>query len=224
MNFRVLILDPIPQNRVVLWEAVSAEPHFRKVVAAKSIDEARSILSQGGEFDLILISSVIEKELLKEFMEETRRSPGSKEAAFVSVVRALEQDADKMAAALVEGTDGLLLSPFSVHALGEIAAIAARVRLEHEKKRRDAAVRLILSDVIRDVDILAKLFIDEESPARSKRKITALMQMIKDRCGDDKEALTALIAECFRDAPPVRTFTYKGASKRVAKKLAEANR
>ncbi len=218
MNFNVLIVDPIPQTRALLWEAVNAEPHFKKVVSAKNLDEALAMIQSGLLCDVILLSSSFENGPVKQFIGNARNLPSAAEAAFVSVVRPLDQNADQMAHSLVEGVDGLLLAPFSVTGLGTVAEVAKRVQQEHAERRKETAVRIMIANLLKEFDGLARDLLNGGDFSRHLQKFEASAGKVVSSWGSDQGTLHPIIGELFQAATPVKALNYQGASRRVAQR------
>lgn len=224
MALDALIVDPNPVSRGYLWQATLAEANFRHVQAVSHLMDALVRLQSGYKFDVLLITSALELTEIKNFIPQFRQTANGKEAAYVLVVKLQDQGAENVAASLVDGTDGFLLEPYSVNSLRQVAAIAHRVKAEHEKERVRVAVQMVLVELMPKLDALAEA-------KRTKQDITAKDKDFKKAAnglrrvvGPYVEAYAEAAAEMFQKASPraVRTSAgYKGASQRVREKFKE---
>ena len=221
MNFRALIIDSNPQTRSYLWEAVLAEPQFCNVFASKSLDEGRVMFETGLHCDVVLISSAQDPVLTKDFLTAIKATEGGKEIAYVSVVRASHQETEMLAASLVEGTDGLLLSPYSVNSVRQVAEVASRVKLGHEAKRREAGARMMLLQSIKLVDDYGKAVLLKKDSASPLAKFSKMLNKLNSVWSGESSGLTNIAVEVFLNAPAAQLSHYQGASTRIKKKLAD---
>ncbi len=215
-----LIIDSNPLSRGFLWQATLAESHFRRVKAVSTLQAALDQLGNH-QFDVILIPSTIDVEDVKRFVSEARQSIGGKESAFVVVLKVPDQTTEKIATGIMDGTDGFLFEPFSVESLKQVAAIASRVKGEHERQRREAATKLLITDLMRRLDEFA-LAVQADKGAmihsKERREFLKSSATLKKFRANDLGLYHQLAPEMFEAALP-RLVVYKGASRRLKKKL-----
>lgn len=221
MLFDALIVDSDLCSRGYLWQATLAEPHFRRVTAVRALDDALLLLTEGYVFHVLLISHTLERNRINSFVQSAKQTSGGKEAAYVLVLRDSEQTTDNIAFSIMEGSDGFLILPFSVHSLREVAAIAARVKHQHELKKKRAAIQLIVMDLIQALESLAfaKLCHKGEKNCRLRfSKVTASLQKLKE---EDLPLYFEVATDLFSTAAPRPLIDYHGISKRVRERLEE---
>lgn len=221
MLFDALIVDPNPFSRGNLWQATLYEPNFRSVKAVSGLSEALAQLQNGNRFHVLLITSEFPSSDIKTFIPDAKRTDSGKEAAYVLVLKKKDQDAENVATSIVDGTDGLLLEPYSVHSLKQVAAIAARVKGEHERERARAAISLMLHDIIPKLDAYAEAKRKQQEPGSSYKDLKRLGAGLKKIVKEHQSAYAEVAHDVFQTASPRQTKSkYKGASKRV-KQLVE---
>ncbi|MFN8388879.1 MAG: hypothetical protein U0136_01155 [Bdellovibrionota bacterium] len=216
MYFDALIVDPNPVSRGYLWQATLCEPNFRRVKAVSGLTEALNQLQKGNRYDVLLITSEVQSENIKEFVPQAKQIEGGREAAYVVVLKKKDQDSEKIALGIVDGTDGFLLEPFSVQSLKQVAAIAARVRGEHERQRAKAALSLMLFEIGPKLDAYAESRRTKSDAITPQKEFIRSAQALKRLVAGNEQVYAEVAAEIFEQAPPrVPKGKYKGASKRV---------
>jgi CheY-like chemotaxis protein len=220
-KFRALIVDPNPLTRSYVWEAVLSDIHFSVVTASKSAEDSMNQFQQGFGCDVVLVSSHIDILQIRELMRVMKETEGGKEAALVAIVYANEQNSTALGSLLAEGADGLLLSPFSVHSLSQVAQIASRVKGDYDRKRKLAAAKIMASELIAKFDDINRALlsgVNSRKPIERMQKVgIGLERMLEGSEGLFVEA----IGEVIKNVEPPKS-AYKGPSQRIKKKLAAA--
>lgn len=217
-QFRALIIDPNALTRTYIWEAVLSDRHFSVVTASRSTDDSAAQFLQGYECDVVLLSSNIDIVKTREFIQAMRASEGGKEAALVAVVYSKEQTATGLGSLLAEGADGLLLSPFSVHSLAQVAEIAKRVKREFDRKRKLAAAKLIGLDLLLKFDELNRGFVRGVEGQKAMGKLRQSVQQLEKVVEGHTEIFAEAIGGNLSNIEPPKS-SYKGPSQRIKKKL-----
>ncbi len=216
MFLRALIIDANPVSRAYLWQATLAGVYFNRVKAYSHTADALRHLQSGYAYDVVLITSTIDREEVRNFISSAKLSEGGKEAAYVMVLKANHQDAENIAFSMMEGTDGFLMEPFSVDSLRQVAAIAARVKGEYERARQRAAIALIVGEIMKSLDDLANAKILGDDTSQQKKKLVASTRALKKlKSGNDLQLYYDLAPEMFEAGKPRPSLGYGGASKRV---------
>ena len=123
----------------------------------------------------------------------------------------------------MSGFDGFLFEPYSVDNLLEITQIAARVRKERSRAREEAALKLLISDLMNQIDLVAYLKQMQSESGRAMKKLRDTSAMLKTLAPESFELYQGLAIDLFEQAPlPKKVFQrkqYSGASSRVKKKM-----
>lgn len=215
-----LIIDSNPLSRGFLWQATLAESHFRQVKAVSTLTVALTQLDDR-VFDVILIPSNAPIDEVKQFVTDAKQKNGGKEAAYIVVLKVPDQTTEKIAAGIMDGTDGFLFEPFSVDSLKQVAAVASRIKGEHERRRKEAAMKLVIGDLIKALDEYSAAVSNDKGAFQNSRERKAFHKAsatLKKFRGNDVGIYLDLAPPMFEAAPPRIKF-YKGASRRLQKKL-----
>src|SRR5262249_32914468 len=94
MFFDALIIDPNPTSRGYLWQATLSEPNFRRVKALAGIEEALTHLQNGNRYDVLLITSEMSSETIRNFVPNAKQTDAGKEAAYVVVLKKKDQESE----------------------------------------------------------------------------------------------------------------------------------
>ncbi len=219
MKFSALVIEPSRSNRSYLWQALLAESSFERVRAIDDLDGALAHLQSGAGYDVVLASSDFPREKIGAFVKKARESAGGTESAYVTVVRKAGQTRENVAFGLVDGTDGFLFVPFSVHTLREVAVIASAVKKEHEHKRRLAALKLLLAEVRVTFSKVVTAMHCEEETAGMRHALATVGVSLKKIKEEDSALYYEVLLPHLENANPYYEVLYKGASARIRKKL-----
>ncbi|MCC6952507.1 MAG: response regulator [Deltaproteobacteria bacterium] len=217
-QFNALIIEPNPTVRGYLWQATLASPHFHRVKAVSKIESALERLNEH-PFDCILVSSNFPREEIESFIERAKSTNGGKEAAYIWVLRAKHQSSNNIAQGLLGGLNGFLLEPFSADSLRRVAIAAAKVKKEFDRQRTEAALRIIVSDVMKALDALALAQSASAEVNRSRKEFAKAAAALKTIPTEDRDLYYKVACELFETAPPKPSIGYKGASKRIKQRL-----
>jgi CheY-like chemotaxis protein len=217
-QFRALIIDPNALTRTYIWEAVLSDRHFSVVTASRNTEDSAAQFLQGYECDVVLISSNIELDKIKEFIQTMRNSVGGREAAIVTVVYAKEQTATGLGSLLAEGSDGLLLSPFSVHSLAQVAEIAKKVKRDFDRKRKVAAAKLMGFDLLLKFDELNRGFARGLDGVKAIDRLRESVLRLEKVLEGHPDVFAEAVRENLSNIEPPKS-SYKGPSQRIKKKL-----
>lgn len=216
-----LIIEPDNQKLGYLYQAVRAEADFVSVKSFRNIESSIQFLRSTERVDVVLISLDFSQYVISHFIEAAKESRAGREAAYV-LLSPTDQDArENVAISMMEGMDGVLFSPFSVHSVKEVARIAEQVRKKFDDQRKKAAMMLLLPNMTTALDDVAKAIYDGVNVTPSKKK---LMQSVERISPLRKEMLdeyyTNLFTICEGSRPRSSDgIQYTGASSRLRKKL-----
>jgi len=216
VKFNALIVDPNAYSRANLWQVTLYDPNFNSVKAVSSLEDATAQLQNGNRFDVLLVTSDLEPERVREFIPAAKQIDAGKEAAYVIVLKQNHQDAENVAASLVDGTDGFLLEPYSVDALRRVANIAARIKKQHEANRARAAMTLLFRDVVPKLDAYAEAARKKKDAPIAEKEFRHVAASLQKLIKGHEDVYLSLAEEFFEKASPrAAKSKYKGASKRV---------
>lgn len=219
MQFRALIVDPNPTIRAYLWQATLANVYFERVKACSKIATALNLLEQHEAYDVILLASTIPKAEMDAFVLTSKQADGGKEAAYIVILKAQHQNTENVAEGLLHGLDGFLLEPFSADSLKRVALVAARVKKEFERQRSEAAIRIIVADILKTLRGYLNATILGEEVNRTRRDLQKSVAALQKIPEEHRDLYFEIATEMFGASAPRPSIGYHGASKRLKKKL-----
>ena len=214
-------MDPNPLTRSYVWEAVLSDIHFSVVTASKSTEDSINHFQQGFGCDVVLVSSHIDILQIRGLMRVMKESEGGKEAALVAIVYANEQTSTALGSLLAEGADGLLLSPFSVHSLSQVAQIASRVKGDFDRKRKVAAAKIMASELLAKFDEINRSLLEGLNARKPIERMQKVGMGLERMLQGSEDVFAEAMGEVIRNIEPPKS-AYKGPSQRIKKKLAAA--
>ena len=219
------VVDPDSHTRHRLREATRPVYYFGEVAQYSRLDEALSSIEVGRKCDVAFLAATFSGPDVADFVRRAKGLVAGQDTAFVLLVRADKKDKSSIAQGVLDGVDGFLFEPYSVEALAEIARLATTVRRERSVGREKVAMTLLISDVIRQLDLVAYLRSCEMEPERSMRRLGELCGQFKSLSGERAEVFLETMIKLFSELPPpsksFQASLYKGASLRVKKKMAD---
>lgn len=218
-----LLIDPDIQSRMRLKQATTAVTNFGKVNQVGNLREAAKTLGSVGRCDVIFISFKCEAEEAAAFVKTAKATPQGQDAAYILVLGGKNQESSTVAASVMSGFDGLLFEPYSVDNLLEITQIAARVRKERSRAREEAALKLLMTDIMNQLDLAAYLKQSGSESGRVIKKLRDTCAVLKTLSPESLELYKEISISMLENAPlPKKVFQrkqYSGASSRVKKKM-----
>ncbi|MCO6431783.1 MAG: hypothetical protein J5J00_13070 [Deltaproteobacteria bacterium] len=223
-KFDTLVIEPDMSARIRIKTATTAVPTFGKVVQVNNIDEGREKI-KSERLDVIFVSCIFSQEETAKFIQETKSTVNGQDAAFVLVLKTQEKEASSVAQNVLVGADGLLFEPYSVDSLVEITRLAAQVKKERAQTREMAAIKVILNDIMEQLNLVAYLKKMKIETGRHAKKLKE-MTHIFDSFDETKKAIyKELVLDAFINAPiptpPKNLPTYSGVSSRIKKRIEE---
>lgn len=222
-KYDALLIDPEIGSRMRLKQATTAVTNFGKVIQLNGLREADEKLRSNERYDVIFISFKCDLNEAAAFVKAAKSIPQAQDAAFILVLGAKGQDSSTVASSVMQGFDGCLFEPYSVDTLLEITEIAARVHKERSQAREEAALRLIISDLMNQIDLVAYLKQTTNESGRAMKKLRDTAAVVKTLSPESFQVYQRLAVDMLEAAPlPKRVFqrkAYSGASSRVKKKM-----
>lgn len=222
-KFDALLVDPEIQSRMRLKQATTAVPHFGKVHQVNELREAQGKLAGNERCDVVFISRRFEMETIISFIKTAKSTPQGQDSAYILVLGAKDQDSSTVAASVMSGFDGFLFEPYSVDNLLEITQISARVRKERSQAREEAAMKLLVTDLLNQVDLLSYMKTVKSDPTRVFKKLRETTAVLKTLSPESVDVYYRVALDMFENAPlPTKIFqrkNYGGASSRVKRKM-----
>ncbi len=208
-------------KQVYLNQVIRAEPEFTRLHGFRNVESSLKYLRTSEPVDVVIISSDFSQYVINHFISAAKESRGGKEAAYV-LFSPMDQDSrEHIATSMMEGMDGVLFSPFSVHSVREVARIAEQVRKKFEMERKKAALMLLLPNVTGALDSLAKAIYEGVNVTPAKKKLMSSLDSITPlRKELMEEYFSRLFVLCEEAKPRFKEGSaYTGASTRLRKKL-----
>jgi hypothetical protein len=221
-RFDAMIVDPDSSTRMRLKQATTSVAEFDKVFQSNSLAEATSRLDGGGPLDVCFLSASIEQSQLDSFITQAKAHKNGQDAAYICVMKGNSHASTSVASNVISGFDGMLFEPYSVDQLVELTRIAARVRKERSGAREQAAVSIIVGDLIKQLDQLAFVKSQGVDPTNLMRKFKNSADTLKRLQPESFQVYFSQVVESFVSAPVPQVSkeikSYQGPSSRVKRK------
>lgn len=219
-KFDAYIIDSDIDTRMRLRTATSSVAQFGKIIPLNEPRDALAKLNSGYErCDVVFLSSCFEESDVADFVRLAKESKGGQDSAYVLVLKGGDQDNNTIAKNVMLGIDGFLFEPYSVDQLIEITTLSARIRRERSAKREAVALNLMVTDIIKQIDLVSYLKSLGNDPTTSRKKLADLCSRLPTLAPEAFQTYVDIAVKLFGDAPvPARAFkteNYKGASSRV---------
>ena len=222
VRYKALIVDSDLDTRMRLKAATTSVVQFGKVQLISTLGEATKRVESGETTDVIFVSHGFEQDDVIDFIKTAKETKAAQDAAYILVLRTSEQDSTTVAQNVMIGADGLLFEPYSVDQLVEITELAARVKAERSQGREEAAIRFLLTDIMRQVDLIAYLKSCGYDVGRGIKRFKQMCKVLDALEADAREIYYRVAIEMFSEAPfPKKIYekSYAGASKRVRERM-----
>jgi response regulator RpfG family c-di-GMP phosphodiesterase len=226
IKYNAIIADPDVQTRMRLKQATASVVQFGEVVQVTTLSEAGGRIQSDRHWDVVFISNNFSEGEVTDFIARAKEHKGGQDAAFIRVLKSKDQQNSAVAQGMLQGIDGFLFEPYSVDQLVDITTLSARIKKERSDTRQRLAIELLLSDVMKQLDLVAFLksvgFEVTRSATRLKEMCNALQgastgQMLEVY----KEVAVKLFSEAPLPKPMFQAKQYSGVSARVKKKMEE---
>ncbi len=222
-KYDALLIDPDIGSRMRLKQATTAVTNFGKVTQVNGLREAGDKLKANEHCDVAFISFKCDFAEAGNFVKSAKSLPSAQDAAFILVLGGKGQDSSTVASSVMSGFDGCLFEPFSVDMLLEITEIAARVRKERSRAREEAALRLLITDLMNQIDLVAYLKQIKSESGRAIKKLRDTCAILKTLSPESFQLYQSLALDMLEQAPPPKKIfqrkQYSGASSRIKKKM-----
>jgi response regulator RpfG family c-di-GMP phosphodiesterase len=219
-----MIVDPDLTTRTRLKAATSSVPKFNSASMRNSPWEAlEAFKGNGDKVDIVFISYHCDSKECERLVAEAKQLPASQDAAFIFVSGSKDQDKNTVATQVMQGYDGFLFEPYSVDALVQITELATKVKTDREAARQILATKLITSDLMSQIDLVADLKSHGYGVTKSAEKLKELGSSYQKMVSEASSKSSELAHKLFMDAPvpqeKVKGPTYKGTSERVRRRM-----
>ncbi|MBP9838041.1 MAG: response regulator [Proteobacteria bacterium] len=220
LKINALIIDPRPESRGFLWQAILANSDFHTAKACSDTEDAIFRLTSGLKFDIVLLNSSLSTKRIAEFLPKAKETEGGRESAYVTVLKKKDQSNENVALGIMEGTDGFLLEPFSYDSLKSVAALAAKIKGEHEEKRHLAALNILIKNIIPKIDLYSEMSRKKDNTKYAKDEFLKAYASLERIAENHYDFYIKTVAAEFMKASPriKKTSSYNGASKRLQMK------
>lgn len=223
IKFDITIIDPDMNSRMRLKQATTATPYFGKIQQFGEMREATMRLSAPERNDVTFISHKYEMSDIQSYIKSAKESKSHQDTAFILVLGAKNQDSSTVASSVLSGFDGFLFEPYSVDNLLDITQISAKVKKERSQAREEAAMKLLITDMMNQLDLLAYLKQSNSETTRLLKKLKDTAGFLKTLNADSTNVYLKVAVDTFENAPlPTKVFqkkTYGGASSRIKRKM-----
>lgn len=224
-KFDTLVIEPDAHARMRVKGATSAVPTFGKVHQVANLTEGMEKLKNVERMDVIFLSAVYSKEETAAFIKQAKEMKSGQDGAYILVMKTQKQESSTVAQNVLVGADGVLFEPYSVDSLVEITVLAARVKGERAKSREEAAIRILVKDVIDLISVIAHL-------KGQKMETGKQQKALREKCGifdtlseEMRKLYLEIAIEEFQNAPAEVSLKniplYNGVSNRIKKRLEE---
>ena len=224
-KFETLVIEPDVGARMRIKQATSAVPTFGKVIQTSTILEGQEKLTLAPILDVIFISAVFPPEEAKLFIQNAKKTKQAEDAAFVLILKTQKQESSTVAQNVLVGADGLLYEPYSVDSLVEITRLASQVKGERAVAREQAAIRMLIKDIVETISIIAQLKARSIESNRQAKKLHEMCAVFDTLPEEKLATYLDIMMEEFEKAPPSVSLSniplYNGVSSRIKKKLEE---
>lgn len=219
-SFDALIVDSDAKSRGNLKQTMQSLTNFGAINYSKDLGEAETKLNGVDPCDVVFLSYRFELDEIKEFVGKAKKTKRGEDCAYCLVMRAKDKDDPaKISETIVIGGHGCLFEPYSAEGLREITEIAAKVKIENLRNREAGAVKLLLSEAIKDIDRLAFYVSKGKETGRAKKKLLATLESAKKYDVDLLEIYRDACVEMFGGAEAPPSLKYDGVSDRVKQKM-----
>jgi hypothetical protein len=226
-KYDAIIINPDMAARMRLKQVCASVVNFGRITPVGTVYETMQRLNDEAEqpTQVIFIAHQVGHEATVSFIKDAKNSKNGQDAAFILVLPTKDQANTDVAQAMMIGADGVLFEPYSVDILVEITVISARVRRERWVGREETAYKLLLSDLMQQIDMLAfsKSCKYELGPSiKLFRQATSVLQTLEK---ESLEIYHRIAIDLFENAPIPQALMQKkkyiGASNRVRKLMSD---
>ena len=217
-------VDPDPTQRMRLKQASISIPQFEKMHQLSTLSDCSKFVQGQDPIDIVFLSFRFSHDEVIQFITDSKKSSAFRDAAFVLVLGANDQDSSTIAKNVLLGADGFLFEPYSVENLTEITRLAARVKGERGAARERAAIGFLIKEIGSQLDLLASLRSAGHEAGISVRSFRETCSVLPTLEQTSLHVYYEVAQKFFEDATlPKNLFqkTYSGSSKRVQKMLEE---
>jgi hypothetical protein len=224
-QFDVLIIDPDAASRMQLRQACAAASIFGRVHQVSSLLEAITVLTTSEHvIDIVFLTETLGGSIMSTFVRDAHRCPCGQDAAYVMVMHNSHNKA-ALANTFIQGSDGILLAPYSLEKLVDLTELASRIKKQRSEAREKAALTLLVQQLVQLVDAVSVLRAQGHCASLSMKMLAEACSVLPTLEGTMAMAYADILADVFGAARPA-VYTapkrlYNGASARLRKKAEE---
>lgn len=218
-KYDAFIIDNDLVSRGKLKQAAHNVVSFGKVYPFNTMNDVLSRFELGEKCDVVFLSHRFGQKEIQNFIEAAKQKKAGSDCAYILVMDSAGQDSTAIAQSFLGGANGFLFEPYSVESLRQIAELAAKVKLDNSKAREGAALKLLVTDIVKELDRIALKKSLGEQYAKERKKIESIMQTIAGFDEGSQAQYFDTLIEATCNLPPPIVATYSGASKRVKERM-----
>ncbi len=179
-NHDVMIIDGNVDRRMRLKSATAnANNCFGDVQLCADFSIATDRLKKLRDRVIVFVSEDFSKTSLNAFIEIAKNTCAGRDSAYILNISPKQASDASVLSAGLKGVDGLLLEPFSVDTLVSTTNNAAKIYYERRTERENNLVTILVSKMLRTVDILATSKATGVAPGEAVRQYKDLGSAIQ---------------------------------------------
>lgn len=225
-KYNALIVDSDATSRNRLKTVCASVVNFGKIITCGTTQQAlKELTTPETRTDVMFVSHHIEHDATVQFIRDCKASVEGEDSTYIMVLPTSEGVKTQMANAMMIGADGVLFEPYSVDVLVQITELSDKIRRDRSHSREESAIRLLLKDIVKQVDALAFLKASGNDVGPVVKHFKASCASLKALPPEVRDLYYKLAIDAFENAPVMSVFMkavrYEGVSQRVRKKIAE---
>jgi len=224
-KLNVVIVEPDSSLRMRLKQATNSLGEFGQTLQVPGLADVQRKLDEEHDLrsvDILFVSSRFPRESIKSFTATALRNPKTQDAAFVMLIEQAATSSSVMGEMLLCGADAFLCEPYSVDELVKMCAIASSVRKDRSAAREAAALKLILADITKGLDVVWQMHALNYQGGVANERFKQNCSKLGFLNSESLERLQNLIIDTFEQSPvpllPARPLRYEGKSARARQK------
>lgn len=222
-GFKTLIIEPDANVRNRLVVVLKNIIFKGQLNYAKTPRDAIAKLAEVGKQDCVIITSALELEGIREFINQAQGTPQGKKALYLVSLAKEEKDSSSIATMFLRGIDGFICEPFSADEIQALLLTAKDARAKQESMQDDTARLLatldfLFVDMIGHIDTVAHKFnqdIEDGYALKSMRETGKTISELFSRI--PKEQFERYLIKRFEEAVIPKNYLSKKRSQRKLK-------
>jgi DNA-binding NarL/FixJ family response regulator len=150
-----MVIDPTPQGREAVLQAIHFQKVVSRVTAYRSLEEALIAIRAEKKADIVFVSAMFPQRELGEFVGSAKQTKSGRDGAYILI---FEDSVSRVALAksLLQGTDGFVVAPFSANDMHNALLTAENVRQRNMQSRVETAVTQIIDVLSSEISFVAR--------------------------------------------------------------------